>query len=189
MALFFQLLDCTFEGFCIPNAPVKALTTQDTQRDLPDLQPTAVLGCGVKRQLPEKASRFCGHESLIQRGRPGRVQGLEDDSHPRSLRECFVDPPLHWARARGPRTLLGHRDVSPSRRRFTQHEHVAHASSRIVVIEALHSPGTGSDRLPGFSNQWCAGLGEADHRTFCLVRFGIYLQHKARQHILCLCGE
>src|SRR5215218_2505279 len=95
IALFFQLLDFTFEPFFISNSTVKALTTKDAQLDLCNIQPTPMLGRVVKLQLLENPPRLFRRERLIQRCRTVRVEVVEHHPHPLRIWECNVNKPSH----------------------------------------------------------------------------------------------
>src|SRR5215216_3588858 len=177
IAFFFQFLDLKLERFFISNSPVKALTTQDTQLDLCDIQPTPMLGRVVKLQLPQDTPRLFVRERLIKRCSTVRIQVVEHYPHPLGLRECFINKPSHLSREVLHRSLLGHCDVPPPSLRFTKHKQVAHASSLIFVIEALDSSGTCRHWLSGFSNQLFARLIKPDCGTLFIIIFGVQIKH------------
>src|SRR5436309_8474038 len=177
IAFFFQLLDLSLECFFVRDAPVKALTAKDTQLDLSDVEPTAMLRRVVKLQLLKYPPRFFRREPLIERGRPVRVQVVHHNPHPLGLRESNVHQPFHLLREVGHRSLLSNLNVPPSTLRFTEHKQVTHALALILIIEPLDSSARHRQRLSSLGNQLFARLIEADHRTLSVERFGIQIEY------------
>lgn len=122
IAFFFQLLHLTFQRLFISYAPIKALTTKNTQLDLCYIQPTSVLWCVVKLQLPQYSPSLLRCERFIQRCRLVRVQIIKYYPHSFRIWVCFVYKPLHLSGEILHCPLLGHFYVPPSSLWLTHHK-------------------------------------------------------------------
>src|SRR5215207_558488 len=120
VALVFQLLDLAPERLLVRDAPVKALAAEDTQLDLSDVEPTAVLRRVVELQLPQYPPRLFRREGLVQRRRAVGVQVVEDDADALGSRVALIDKPLHLVREVLHRPSFRHLDVPPPALRLAE---------------------------------------------------------------------
>ena len=177
LAFCFQLLDFSLERLFVADAPVQALPTKDAPLAFGAVQPTARLRRVGKFQPLRNAPRCCGREYLVARRNRVRLHVVHDDPHALGFREAFVNEPLQLARQVRHRPLLAYFDIPEATLRLTEHEPVAHASSRICVSEPLDLSRPPRQRATSLSNQLLARLVKADHRPLLVVSLSVPIQH------------
>src|ERR1700693_1147690 len=101
---------------------------------------------------------FLRRERLVEGTQAMRVEIVHHERDPFGLRSVDVDQLSNLVSPIDSCSLVGHRDVSPARQRFSKGENVCRSVPFIFAIEALDSSRLGLQRCPDLDRQLLAQL-------------------------------
>src|SRR4051812_33278967 len=104
------------------------------------------------------------------------VEIIQDDPNPFGVGIAFIDQPFHVVRKVVHRALLRHRNMPPTRLRFTKQKEITGAVPFVFILIAFHLARPGRYGRTGFLNQLFIGLVEVDFWTLGVVGLGVEVE-------------
>src|SRR4051794_37409088 len=138
------------------------------------------LAClGVKWNLEPTQEAMCllGRKGLVERARRVGREIVQHHPDPLRLRVVDLDELAHASGEVEGRTLLGDRDLAPGAVRVHEHEQVHRPGTPVLVVEALHLPRRGRDRLAHLADELGRALVEAHDGALRVRCLGIEVEH------------
>jgi len=128
------------------------------------VQPTAVLGRGMKRDLIQDASSLLGRKGVVQARTIVGVQIVLDQTHFLCLGLILLHPCLHTTSVILAGASCWNLHVPPASQGRTHHARIADALPCIRIVHACWLAWLGPLRRPPLTTQVFAGFVETDHR-------------------------
>src|SRR5919109_2167083 len=149
VAPLFPLLCFLCERLQVWNPAIEALHRQDTELDLSDIEPTAMLGGVMDLQTRGQPARLFWREGLIEGANP---MGIEVITHQTCPHRFWVADLKQVSDLMGPvhsGPMLCYMHVPRATQRLREQENVRRPSPLILVVDFRRLPWGGRERRPG----------------------------------------
>src|SRR5262245_15750061 len=180
----FPLLGFLYKRLHVWDPTIQALHGQDTELNLSDIEPTAVLRGVMDLQTRGQPARLLWREGLIERANPMGIEVITHQPHPHRL---WVADLKQVADLMGPvhsRPMLWDMQVPHATQRLREHENVRRPNPLILVVDLPRLPWGSRERRPGLLDQLHGLFIHAYQRDLRIV--GLLID---RQDILHMCHK
>ncbi len=154
----------------------QALTREDAELQLRDVEPTAVDRGGVECELVRQALGLGRWEGRVERARRVRVEVVEHQHDALGLGIVLVDQLLDQARPVAPGALGGDANLALAAERLAGDEHIRDAVADVLVVVAGLPPGPRRAWLAALGDQLDRQFIQANQRPPGIQRAGVNLE-------------